>query len=408
MPVIFDFYITRRVHWLFWRKRGVKRQKAWVEWVDAFVFAVIAASLIRLLLIEAFTIPSGSMEKSLLVGDYLFVSKVSYGPKLPNTPLSVPFTHHTLPMTKSTPSYVEWIKRPYKRIAGLGDVKRNDIVVFHFPEGDTVITQYPERSYYSVVRELGRDYVHTNFELIVRPVDKCENYIKRCVAIPGDTLRIDSGQVYINGEPQPHFPDVEYSYEVQTNGTMINSLTLDNLDIYPDDRIFNSVTGTYMMPLTNSMVEKISVLPNVRSVMRYNDVAYEAMNRYIFPHDPRYRWTEDFFGPLVVPKRGATVPLTLDNLPLYHRIIEVYEGNSLEVRDSAIYLNGSVAVDYTFQMDYYFMMGDNRHHSLDSRFWGFVPEDRIVGKAVFVWLSLDPTRSFPFSIRWSRLFSRIR
>lgn len=406
-PIIYDYYISKRVHWFFWRKRGVRKQKAWVEWLDAFLFAVVVASLIRLLFLEAFTIPSGSMEKSLLVGDYLFVSKVSYGPKMPNTPLSVPFTHNKLPLTDHTPSYLEWIQRPYKRIAGLGKVERNDVVVFHFPEGDTVIAQYPERSYYSVIRELGRDYVHANFDLLTRPADKCENYIKRCVALPGDTLYIDSADVYINGRAQEHIEHLQYNYEIQTNGTMINSRILDRLDIYPDDRVYNSVTGRYMMPLTNEMVGEISKLPNVLSMTRFNNTAYEAMGKYIFPHDPRYLWTEDNFGPLVVPKKGATVALTPDNLPLYRRIIAVYEGNTLQEHDGQIIINGQPATSYTFKMDYYFMMGDNRHHSLDSRFWGFVPEDRVVGKAKWIWLSLDPNRTFPVSIRWKRLFTAI-
>src|SRR6056297_816469 len=228
LAVIFDIYITKKVNWAFWKKRGKKPSKA-VEWLDALIFAVIAASLIRLFFIEAYTIPTSSMEKTLLVGDYLFVSKVSYGPKLPNTPLYFPFAHHTMPLTSKTPSYLEWIKNPYKRIAGFGDVKRNDVVVFNFPAGDTVIWKMQDQDYYSIVRNYADDlkmrdvkqgsklksfnrykaearkYIWDNFDMTVRPPDKRENYIKRCVAIPGDSLVIKHGQVFINGKEQKHF-----------------------------------------------------------------------------------------------------------------------------------------------------------------------------------------------------------
>lgn len=408
LPIIFDIYITRKVHWFFWRKRGVKRQKGWVEWLDALIFAGVAAFLIRLFFIEAFTIPSGSMEKTLLIGDYLFVSKVSYGPKMPNTPLAIPFTHHTMPFTRNTPAFLTWIQNPYNRRPGLGHIKRNDIVVFHFPEGDTVITQYPEQSYYNIVRELGREYVWRNYQLLIRPVDKRENYIKRCVAIPGDTLSIRAGQVMINGTPQPHFPEMQRNYAVWTDGTPINTLTLDKLGISQADRSFSASASVYNMPLTQTMAEALEKLPNVKQVEPYVSTDSARMNGMIFPHDAAYPWTEDFFGPLVIPRKGSTVALSLANLPIYRRIIEVYEHNKLEVKDSTILINGYPAASYTFGMDYYFMMGDNRHNSLDSRFWGFVPEDHVVGKAVFIWMSSDPERSFPFNIRWKRLFTRIR
>lgn len=408
LPILFDYYITRKVHWLFWRKRGVKRQKAWVEWLDAFLFAVVAAYLIRLLLFEAFTIPSGSMEKSLLVGDYLFVSKVSYGPKMPNTPLAIPFTDHTMPFTRKTPAYLRWIQRDYNRRPGLGHVERGDVVVFHFPEGDTVVTQFPEQSYYAIVRELGREYVHTNFDIITRPVDKCENYIKRCVAIPGDTLRIVDCQLFVNGKPANYSSQVQYNYEVRTDGTTINPRLLDKLGLNPEDRHYNAGNNSYVFPLTEEMAEKIRALPNVSAVMLNVSRDPIMMSPFIFPHSDDFLWTEDNFGPLVIPRRGMTVPLTVNNLPLYRRIISVYERNDLQVDGETIRINGVEATSYTFAMDYYFMMGDNRHNSLDSRFWGFVPEDRIVGKAVLIWLSLDRNKTFPFKIRWSRLFQRIR
>ncbi|MDX9771522.1 MAG: signal peptidase I [Tenuifilaceae bacterium] len=407
IPIFVDYHITRNVNWTFWKKRGVKKQTALVEWVDALIFAVVAATLIRMFFIEAYTIPTSSMEKSLLVGDYLFVSKVSYGPKLPNTPLSFPFAHHTLPLTKNTKSYLEWIKRPYKRLAGFGDIKRDDVVVFNFPEGDTVIVQHQERSYYSVVREIGRERVHRDYDIVVRPVDKRENYIKRCVAIAGDTLSISRGQVFINGQKQETIDDMQYNYIIRTNGTSINSKILDDLKIAKADRFFNPAGGIYEMPLTSEAYDRIRQLNNVHSVLKHENTNPTMMTKAIFPHSPNYPWTEDNFGPLWIPKKGVTIDIDINNLPLYERIIDQYEGNLLAVKDSVIYINDEPATSYTFKMDYYFMMGDNRHNSADSRFWGFVPEDHVVGKASFIWLSLDTDKRFPANIRWNRVFRGI-
>jgi signal peptidase I len=409
MPIFIDYHITRKVNWTPWKKKGETKKSALVEWVDAIVFAVIAATLIRMFFIEAYTIPTSSMEKSLLVGDYLFVSKVSYGPKLPNTPLSFPFAHHTLPLTKNTKSYLEWIKRPYKRLAGFGDIKRNDVVVFNYPEGDTVIVQFQsERSYYSVVREIGRERVWRDYDIVVRPVDKRENYIKRCVAIPGDTLQVSRGQLYINSETQESFDGVQYNYIIRTNGTAINTKILDDLNIAKADRFFNPAGGIYEMPLTTSAYDKIRQLNNVHSVLKHENTNPTMMTKTIFPHSPKFAWTEDNFGPLVIPKKGESVDLTIDNLPVYERIIETYEGNDLMVKDSSIYINDVIANSYTFKMDYYFLMGDNRHNSADSRFWGFVPEDHVVGKASFIWLSLDKDKRFPANIRFNRIFKGIQ
>jgi signal peptidase I len=408
LPVFIDYHLTRKVNWTPWKKRGEKHKSALIEWVDAIVFAVIAATLIRMFFIEAYTIPTSSMEKSLLVGDYLFVSKVSYGPKLPNTPLSFPFAHHTMPFTSSTKSYVEWIKRPYKRLAGFTDIKRDDVVVFNFPEGDTVIVQLQDRSYYSVVRSEGREFVWNRFDIVVRPVDKRENYIKRCVAIPGDTLQIAKGQLIVNGQKQQTIEGLQYNYIIRTNGTAINTRILDDLSIARADRFFDPANGIYEMPLTTDAFEKIRQLNNVHSTIKIENTNYEKMVNAIFPHSPTFAWTEDNFGPIWVPKKGETVSLSLENLPLYERIIGHYEGNSLEVKDSKIYINNSPSNEYTFTMDYYFMMGDNRHNSADSRFWGFVPEDHVVGKASFIWLSLDKDKRFPANIRWDRVLQGIK
>jgi signal peptidase I len=408
LPIFFDYHITQKVNWTPWKKRGEKKKSAVVEWVDALIFAVIAATLIRMFFIEAYTIPTSSMEKSLLVGDYLFVSKVSYGPKLPNTPLSFPFAHHTMPLTKNTKSYLEWIKRPYKRLAGFGDIKRNDVVVFNFPEGDTVIVQMQDRSYYSVVREIGRPRVWREYDIVVRPVDKRENYIKRCVAIPGDTLLVKNGQLIVNGQPQEPIEGLQYNHIIRTNGTSINSRILDDLSIAKADRFFNPASGIYEMPLTADAFEKIRKLNNVHSVLKHENTNHIMMSKAIFPHSPNFAWTEDNFGPLWVPKKGEKVELSLENLPLFERVIGHYEGNKLEVKDGTIFINGEVATSYTFNMDYYFMMGDNRHNSADSRFWGFVPEDHVVGKASFIWLSLDKDKRFPAKIRWDRSFKGIK
>ncbi len=411
LAVIFDIYITEKVHWAFWKKKnppGGKQTKL-VEWVDAIIFAVIAATFIRMFFIEAYTIPTSSMEKSLLVGDYLFVSKVAYGPKTPNTPLSFPFVHNTLPLSRTKKSYVEWIKNPYKRLKGFGDVKNNDVVVFHFPEGDTVALRVQNQSYYQLVRTYGRERIWSdtrNFgEVIARPVDKRENYIKRCIGIPGDEIQMAQGDVIVNGEPQKKFEGVQYNYIVKTNGTSINPMALDRLRIAEDDRtVFSS--EQYVFPLTLENVEKLKNFNNVTSVEKIlEDPGKWDPN--IFPHAEQYPWNVDNFGPLTIPAKGETIQLTTENLPLYERIIDVYENNDLEVKGNSIFINGEETGSYTFKMDYYWMMGDNRHNSADSRYWGFVPEDHVVGKASFIWLSLDKDRSLPQKIRLRRMFQTI-
>jgi len=409
LAVIYDIYISKKVHWAFWKKKNTPdgRQTKVVEWVDAIIFAVIAATFIRMFFIEAYTIPTSSMEKTMLIGDYLFVSKTSYGPKLPNTPLSFPFVHHTMPFSTTQKSYVEWIKNPYKRIAGFGKVKNNDVVVFNFPEGDTVAVNVQNQSYYSLVRNYGRKRVwqekETFGEIISRPVDKRENYIKRCVGIAGDVIELKAGQLYVNGKEQTHFPGMQRENIVTTDGTGINKRLLEQMNIAKDDR--NEISNTqYQFPLTAENEQKLKAMKNVLSVQP-NIINAGNWDQNIFPFSNKYPWNVDNFGPLEIPKKGQTVKLTMDNLPIYQRIIGLYEANDLKVKDSTIYINGSVADSYTFKMDYYWMMGDNRNNSADSRYWGFVPEDHIVGKAVFIWLSMDKDQPFYNKVRWSRLFS---
>lgn len=412
LAIIFDIYITKKVHWAFWKKKnppGGKQTKL-VEWVDAIIFAVIAATFIRMFFIEAYTIPTSSMEKSLLVGDYLFVSKVAYGPKTPNTPISFPFVHNTMPLSRTGKSYVEWIKRPYKRLKGFGEVKNNDVVVFHFPEGDTVALYMQNQSYYQLVRTYNRERVWSdsrNFgEVVARPVDKRENYIKRCIGIPGDEIQMTEGEVRVNGKPAQDFPGIQHNYLVRTNGTGINPKALDRLNIAEDDRTVFS-NEQYMFPLSDENAEALRAFSNVTLVEKLQEEPGQ-WDPNVFPQNKNYPWNVDNFGPLTVPAKGMTVELNIDNLPLYDRIIRVYENNTLEVKDSTLYINGKQATSYTFKMNYYWMMGDNRHNSADSRYWGFVPEDHVVGKASFIWLSINKDKKLPRNIRLKRMFRFIQ
>ena len=411
LVVIFDSYITKRVHWAFWKKKNPPegKQTKVVEWIDAIIFAVIAATFIRLFFIEAYTIPTSSMEKSMMVGDYLFVSKTAYGPKMPNTPISFPFVHHTMPLSSTMPSFSTLIHNPYRRIAGTGKVKNDDVVVFNFPEGDTVAVSMQERSYYELVRSYGRDRVfgdkRTFGDIIYRPVDKRENYIKRCIAIAGDSLKIVKGQVYVNGKPQKEIPGIQYKYLITITGTAINDNTLEKLDITRSE--IEGSDSRYILSLTTAQAKKMDDMKFITSKER---VTWPVDNSdpAIFPSDPKFTWNLDNFGPIWVPKKGVTINLTTSNLPIYKRIIDVYEENDLKVKGDVIYINGSPATSYTFKMDYYWMMGDNRYNSADSRYWGFVPEDHVVGKASFVWLSLDKNKSFLSKIRFDRFFMSVK
>ena len=403
---IFDGHITKKVKWLFWKKEykeGEKRN-ALLDWLDAVIFAVVVVTFINTFFFQAFKIPSSSMESSLYTGDHLFVSKLAYGPKLPQTPLTIPFTHNVI---GSRESYSTLIQNDYKRLRGFGEVETGDYVVFAFPHGDTVLTKAPADDYYMLSRTIGREKVIKAYgPLKARPSDKKDHYVKRCVASAGDTLEIRDGQVYVNGTAQEVWPGVQNTYTVVTNGQRINQVILDDLGLNIRELAYSqNLPGYPYMPLTAEMLEKVSKLPSVVSVTQNIDVYpadYPDSWMTIFPFSQNYRWTRDNFGPLWIPASGSTVELTMENLPLYERIITAYEGNTLEQVDGEIYINGEKAQSYTFAQDYYFMMGDNRHNSLDSRYWGFVPEDHIVGKPALIWLSIDGNKQFPNNIRWRR------
>jgi signal peptidase I len=430
IPIIFDIYLTKKVNWTPWKKREGENHWA-IEWLDALIFAVVAVTIINIFLFQNYKIPTPSMEKSLLVGDHLYVSKVAYGPRIPETPLSIPFMQHTIPGTDMK-SYVEWIKLPYKRLAGLTKLKRDDPVVFNFPEGDTVCREkeLQAQSYYSIVKDeadrlklldryahhpfksdneyldLGRKAVWKKHDILYRPVDKRDNYIKRCVAIAGDTLQVIDGVVYINGKREKEIPGLQYEYGVETNGRRLNEKKLMDMGINRRDIMYAPDLSMLEVPLTKKMAEELKQNKLV-SIVQPFILQKDYTDSTLFPRDRRFKWNVDQYGPIYVPKKGATIDINLSNLPLYRRIIGYYEGNKLEVRDSTIYINEKPSNTYTFKMDYYWMMGDNRHHSLDSRFWGFVPEDHIIGKPKFVWLSLNQDKHFPMNIRLKRMFMSI-
>jgi len=388
------------------KNRPIIEKSAIREWADAIIFAVVAATVIRTFFIEAYTIPTSSMEKSLLIGDFLFVSKISYGPKIPNTPLSFPFTHNTLPFSSTIKSYLEWIKLPYYRFPGLTTIKNYDVVVFNYPDGDTTtLEKNSTQSYYEMCRLEGRSNIWENYHVVSRPVDKRENFIKRCIGIPGDKLQIIDGVVYINDKQAPIPVNSQFNFVVKTNGMPINPKILDKLDITEMGNSINQ--DEYIMTLTSEAAAKLKTFSNILSIIR-NNTPKGYWDPRLFPFDSTYKWNVDNYGPLIIPKAGVTILINMKNISIYSRIINAYEGNDLQIKDNKIYINGKEATTYTFQMNYYWMMGDNRHNSMDSRYWGFVPEDHIVGKAVFVWLSLDKNKSFFNKIRWSKMFRIIK
>ena len=423
LPLILDVYLTKFIPWTFWKKTKNKFLYSVMSWIDAIVFALIAVYFINTYLFQNYKIPTSSLEKSLLVGDYLLVDKVTYGPRVPMTPLSFPLAQHTLPIFNCK-SYLETPSWDYRRLAGLDSIKALDIVVFNFPAGDTVAMKMQMPDYYTMCEYYGRDNVWKNTEVFgeidVRPVDRRENYVKRCVALPGDSLQIIDGQIYINGLIQKNPANLQKNYLVMTDGRKLSEEQFKRLGVSVDDRNLinswrngdiilqnlqypvnenNSYNPVYYLPLTVQSLNMIGNFPNVLEVIEDPDLFAHQVYPKAYTH-----WTRDDYGPIYIPRKGATVQVNLENYPLYERLIRTYEGNDLQVKDSTIYINGQVATEYTFKMNYYWMMGDNRHNSEDSRFWGYVPEDHIVGKPLFVWLSLDKDKSGFNAIRWNRFF----
>ena len=404
--VIFDLFITKKVKWFFWKKdyKEGEKHNVWLDWLDAIIFAVVVVTFINIFFFQAFKSPSSSMESSLYTGDHLFVSKLTYGPRIPETPLTVPFTHNVI---FGKESYSTLIHNDYRRLKGLRKVERGDCVVFGFPNGDTVLTKAPAEDYHAWVRTSGRDYTISRLgPVIVRPSDKKDHYVKRCVALPGDTLTVRDGLVWINSVQQEVYPGIQLTYRVETDGHKLSNKIIDNLGLNIGELYFDSrIPGYPAMPLTAEKLETVRSFSHVVSVEANLDRYPSAMDSYLllFPFTDKTRWTRDFYGPLWIPEKGATVALNAETLPFYERIIRDYEHNTLRVTpEGTILVNGQQAKEYTFKQDYYFMMGDNRHNSLDSRYWGFVPEDHIVGKPSVIWLSTDRDRKFPKNIRWKR------
>ena len=432
VPFIYDVYITKKIKWQWWKEE--EGPVKWVmSWVDALVFALVAVYFINLFFFQNYVIPSSSLEKSLLTGDYLFVSKVSYGPRIPETPLTMPLTQHTMPVFECK-SYIEWPHWDYRRVKGLGKVELNDIVVFNFPAGDTLCSApkyqaydfyqmcygigyqlYPQRpdpdalspeqrlKYFETVYATGRAQIAANFpeygNIITRPADRRENYVKRCVGLPGQTLQIKNRIVYLDGKANKEPDNVQYTYHVKLKQGLPDEL-MQELGISMEDLMSLNQLG--YMPLTKHAVEVLSARKDLVASITLNT---DASENDIYPLNGNKHWTRDNYGPIWIPKKGEKLKLTLDNLPIYERPIRAYEGNQLEVRNGKIFINGQETSEYTFKMDYYWMQGDNRHNSADSRYWGFVPEDHIVGKPIFIWWSSDPDRRGINGVRWSRLFS---
>jgi len=399
----------------FWKKKKTdpnkKKKPVWREWLDAGLFAIVAATLIRTFLIEAYTIPSGSMEGTMLINDYLFVSKVSYGPRLPMTPIAIPLVHNTMPIFGGK-SYTDAVQWKYRRLPGFGHVERNDVVVFNFPNNDTAMLIDPAADYYAAVRSAGRDAVLSQTGIITRPVDKKENYIKRCVGVSGDIIEVRDGVVFVNGKQGELFPHQRMDYRVMAQpGFAISD------DFAAENHLLskggNATTG-YVIEMENETVPLMRKLQGVLSVSHFVEpkgVIDGPTGMAVYPNNVNFfKWNEDNYGPILIPKKGMTINLTPENIALYKRAIEVYEKNQFEEKGNQVFINGAAVTQYTFKMDYFWLMGDNRHNSADSRFWGFVPEDHVVGKASFVWLSYgnssDEGQADAYTkkgIRWGRL-----
>ena len=438
VPFIVDAYVTRYINWGWWRTHKSRTVRSVMTWVDAIVFALVGIYFINQFFFQNFVIPSSSLEKTLLTGDYLLVSKVSYGPRIPQTPLTMPLTQHTLPILNCK-SYLDKPHWDYRRVKGLGKVELGDIVVFNYPSGDTVALACQNRDFYGMAYEVGYAYLAmqgmTNplkdvvnkaeerkvfnsiytigseiikanpqdyGEVVARPTDRRENYVKRCVGLPGQLFKMKNDTIYLDGKPMPQPKMVQHAYDV----TFLQSL---DDETKRELGISNEEIGYHMSGLGMPLTEEVKQTLIERGIIAPNPNRHAvAAGTQLYPLNMRKDWTSGNYGGtegFYIPRRGMTLDINLDNLPIYERLIHVYENNELAVRDGKIYINGEESSQYTFKLDYYWMMGDNRDNSADSRFWGFVPEDHIVGKPLFVWLSLDPDYGlFDGKIRWERFF----
>lgn len=418
-----------------------------MSWVDAIVFALVAVYFIHTFVFQNYQIPTSSLEKTLLVGDFLLVSKADYGPRVPMTPFSFPLVQHTFPII-GTQSYLEKPQWEYRRLKGRTHIKRDDIVVFNFPTGDTVPVKVQNPDYYTSCyragyifyknynpdtevsidaylakgREIVKNDQAAYGKIMYRPVDRRENYVKRCVGIAGDTLQVIDNQIFVNGMAQEQFSGIQFNYFIQTDGTRLTNETLDKLGISMEDRVLldnyrdaNLInylkldinSPIYYFPLTKEMYSKLKNTKGVARIIIEPTIISELTPGDVFPlgHSEKLKWNRDNYGPIYIPKKGATITLDSTNFPVYERVISVYEHNKTEVKEGKYYINGKETNQYTFKMDYYWMMGDNRHKSADSRYWGFVPEDHVVGRPLFVFLSLNKDKGiFSGKIRWNRFF----
>lgn len=436
LPLVVDYYFTQYTNWSWGRNSNNPIVRNIVSLGGDIIFVVIAVSLLQTFFFQNFAIPSSSLEKTLLIGDYLYVDKLCYGPRMPITPLSLPLVHNELFGNKT---YIEDPQLTYRRLPGYGQIERNDLVVFNFPAGDTVATKMTNPDYYTLCKLYGKERVDSDRatfgDVIYRPIDKRDHYVKRCIGMPGDKLQIVDNQVYINAKALENPPLIQLNYFLQTNGSELTRQVLDELEINyrdvqviplsqelskedcemlyaqtglsPIDSARGYVGRIYHLPLTEEMKRKLESEPYIRAI-EVERVQKDSEN-FMYPLESNQGWTRDNYGPILIPHKGMTIELTPDNIITYRRCIDAYEGHRIEVNaEGEAIIDGSVAKTYTFGQNYYFMMGDNRHNSADSRAWGFVPEDHIVGKPAFVWLSLNDEQGWMSGrIRFSRLFTRI-
>ena len=397
----YNYYLNYAADVTYVENRSIKPKSSSGDWVSSILFAIVAATIVHTYFIQPFTIPSSSLEKSLLVGDFLFVSKVNYGPRIPMTTVAFPMVHDTIPglnvksylyddrYEERQTSWKNKLQLPYMRLPGFEDIERNDIVVFNQP-ADTLLDMNdfnPDRNYY-------------------KPIDKKTNLVKRCVGIPGDSLEVRDGVVFINGK-QNQLPDrakLQFSYDIVFKG---NNLSYENVyRILKTYDITDGIgqdpqTGAFIIQATPEAVAKAKNHPNIETITKRTTA--KGVDGNLFPRDPAYPWNYDNFGPIYIPKKGETVELNLEVIPLYRRLIREYERNDLVVRGNQILINGVPATSYTFKQDYYWMMGDNRNNSIDARAWGYVPFDHVVGKPVLIWMSWDGFKN----PRWERFFTTV-